>query len=164
MTRIGICSDTHGFFDKKILEHFNECDEIWHAGDIGNMAIIDQLQATGKIIRIVSGNIDDQLVRRTVPHFECFMVENFKVLLIHIAGPFGKYNLQVKELIQLNKPGILVCGHSHILKMAFDPKFGLLYINPGAAGLYGAQVVRTLIRFIINGSALEKMEIVEMHN
>ncbi|MEO6189009.1 MAG: metallophosphoesterase family protein, partial [Saprospiraceae bacterium] len=156
-----LISDTHSFIDQKIFDHLADCDEIWHAGDIGNFEIYDQLQAVHSL-KAVWGNIDDQLMRRTVPEFQFFELENFKILIIHIAGKFASYTPQVKDLIKELKPGILVCGHSHILKIAYDKVNQLLYLNPGASGISGFHKVRTLIKFDMDKGQITNMNIVEM--
>lgn len=161
MIRIGVLSDTHSFLDPKLFHYFAECDEIWHGGDIGDIEIIDRLQEF-KPSYFVYGNIDDQMVRRTVPEVQIIEREQHKILMIHIAGPFQSYNKKLKELIEFHKPTILVCGHSHILKVAYDHKFELLYLNPGACGNRGFHPKRTLLRFSIDGSQIKGMEVIEL--
>lgn len=138
MIKIGLLSDTHSYLDPKVFNYFESCDEIWHAGDIGSIQIVDQLKEFKKT-QIVFGNIDDHKIRTITKEHELFQAEDFKVLLIHIAGKFGSYNPKVRELIKIEKPGIIVCGHSHILKVAFDQLHQVLYINPGACGKSGFQ-------------------------
>lgn len=163
MKQIGILSDTHAYLQEKIPgEYFLHCDEIWHAGDIGTIDIIDKLHQTKIKNRIVWGNIDDQLIRRTVPEWQVFEIEEHKILLIHIAGKFESYTPQVRSLIKEHNPSILVCGHSHILKIAFDKKYNLLYLNPGACGLHGFQKVRTIVRFKMNGKEIKDLEVIEL--
>lgn len=161
MKKIGLLSDTHGFLDEKTLNHLRDCDEIWHAGDLGPGLIMEKLKKLCPL-RIVWGNIDDSILRKEIPEIEFFNCEGFEVLMIHIAGKFESYTPQVRELITKHKPKILVCGHSHILKIANDKKYNLLYLNPGAAGIYGFHKVRTLVRFDVENNNISNMRIVEM--
>lgn len=161
MTRIAILSDTHGYIDDKLFYYLESCDEVWHAGDIGDLDIVDRLKAKIKS-RIVYGNIDNHILRVSVPEVLVFNCESVKVLIIHIAGKMGSYSPEVRKLIAEHKPGILVCGHSHILRVGFDKKHQLLYINPGAYGVHGFHSVRTLIRFIIDGKDIKNMEVIEI--
>ncbi|MBK6546693.1 MAG: metallophosphoesterase family protein [Saprospiraceae bacterium] len=163
MIKIGLLSDTHSYLDPKVFNYFESCDEIWHAGDIGSIQIVDQLKEFKKT-QIVFGNIDDHKIRTITKEHELFQAEDFKVLLIHIAGKFGSYNPKVRELIKIEKPGIIVCGHSHILKVAFDQLHQVLYINPGACGKSGFQKVRTLMRFTIDKAEIKDMEVIELNN
>lgn len=160
MKKIGLISDTHSFLDTKVKQYFVDCDEVWHAGDIGDIAIIDELQAFKKS-RIVWGNIDDHRIRATVPEYVFFEIEKHQILIIHIAGKFGSYTPQVRALIKQYRPSILVCGHSHILKIAFDKQNNLLYLNPGAYGISGFHPIRTMLRFTIEDDKISNMEIIE---
>ncbi len=160
MKKIGLISDTHSFLDPKVFTHFSESDEIWHAGDIGDIKIIDELNSF-KPTKLIWGNIDDQLIRRSVPEIQIFEIESHKILMIHIAGKFGSYTPQTRELIAEHKPTVLVCGHSHILKIAFDKKHNLLYLNPGAYGISGFHQIRTMLRFTIDGKEIKNVEIIE---
>lgn len=161
MMNIGVLSDTHSFYDLKINQYFSQCDEIWHAGDIGDEHVLDQLESLN-ITKAVYGNIDSQAIRRRTKEHLFFNVEGKKVLLLHIAGKMGSYTPETRSLIELYKPDILVCGHSHILKVAFDKKFNLLYINPGAAGISGFHQIRTLLRFKINTTEISDMQVIEL--
>lgn len=161
MKTIGLLSDTHGMLDKRIFEHFAECDEIWHAGDIGSLEIINKLQAF-KPLRAVWGNIDGYDIRTQLPQHNRFMCENVKVWLTHIGGYPGKYDALVKPDLYRHPPKLFVCGHSHILKVQFDKTLDLLYINPGAAGKYGFHKVQTLIRFEIDGEKIQNLEVIEL--
>lgn len=161
MQRIGILSDTHSYLDERILAHFKDCDEIWHAGDIGNNEVTDTLEKHGKL-RAVFGNIDGGTLRTTFKEFETFQIEKVKVVMVHIAGPFKKYHPKVKEFISLHKPQLLVCGHSHILKVAFDDKHQLLYLNPGACGKNGFHKVRTIIKLDIDNDQLKDLKVIEL--
>lgn len=161
MIRIGVLSDTHGYLDSKIKKYFEQCDEVWHGGDIGSLEIIDQLNQFKKS-RIIFGNIDDHIIRATVKETELFQLEDQKILLTHIAGSFGSYNSKVKLIIQKEKPQVLVCGHSHFLKVAYDHKNQLLYINPGACGKIGFHLVRTVVRFTIESKEIKNLEVIEL--
>lgn len=159
--RIGVISDTHGYLDPKVFDHFKDCDEVWHAGDIGNLEISDKLNEKYKF-QAVYGNIDGHELRIQYPEFLFFKRNDVKVMMIHIGGKPPRYNQKVKKLIREYNPGILVCGHSHILKVEYDIQNKLLFMNPGAAGKHGFHKVRTLIRFSINGNKPEKMEVIEL--
>ncbi len=161
MMKIGIISDTHSYLDKQVLHYFKDVDEIWHAGDIGNLEVTNSL-AQVKKLRAVFGNIDNAEARKQYAKFEIFSIENCKILIIHIAGSFGKYNKETQDLIKEHQPNILVCGHSHILKVANDIKYKLLYINPGAAGIHGFHKVKTIIRFEIENGNPKNMELIEL--
>ena len=162
MTKVGILSDTHGYIDDRILHYFNDCDQIWHAGDVGTVDVIERLEATGKKIVGVYGNIDNQKIRTIFPEEQFFTVENKKVLLMHIAGYPGRYNKRAFHLIKRLQPDILVCGHSHILKIQYAKDLQLLHINPGAAGIKGFHKMRTIVRFVIDGNNIKNMEVIEL--
>jgi putative phosphoesterase len=159
--KIGLLSDTHGFLDDAVFKHFEQCDEIWHAGDFGDIRIIDQLAAF-KPFRGVYGNIDGNDIRRSCPEHLRFRSEDLDVWMTHIGGYPGKYAPQVRPEIFKNPPKLFICGHSHILKVQFDPKLGLLHLNPGAAGKQGWHKVRTLMRFDINADKIENLEVIEL--
>lgn len=161
MKRIGVISDTHGHLDQAILNYLSECDEVWHGGDWGTVDVSDRLCAFKKV-QGVWGNIDGRELRITYPEDNLFMCEGIKVLITHIAGYPGKYNSRVKKMIQTHKPGIVVCGHSHILKVIFDKEFNHLHMNPGAAGIKGFHQVRTLLRFTIDQSTPKDLEVIEL--
>ncbi|MEQ8520725.1 MAG: metallophosphoesterase family protein [Vicingaceae bacterium] len=161
MKRIGILSDTHSHLDKKVLGHLKNCDEIWHAGDIGSPEVIDKLCEISQV-RAVYGNIDGQNIRSFLPEIQLFEVEGSKVLMTHIAGYPGRYNSKVRNLIEEFKPDIVVCGHSHILKIIYDKKLSHLHINPGAAGISGFHRIRTMVRLSVDRGKLSDMEVVEM--
>ncbi len=161
MKRIGILSDTHGFFDEKIVRYFDDVDEIWHAGDIGTIAVTDKLSALKPLVAVY-GNIDGTDLRTSFPEYEILEREGCKILLIHIAGATGKYTPQTRKLIQQHKPDILVCGHSHIVKVVKDENFHLLYINPGAAGVHGFHKMKTILRFEIENGKPQNMQLIEL--
>lgn len=162
MERIGILSDTHGCWDDRFALHFADCDEVWHAGDIGDYAIIKQLQLLVPTVRAVSGNIDHGMVKRKRRELEIFQVEDVKVLLTHIGGYPGKWAKGMKNLLKEEGIGLMVDGHSHILKVIYDKELQLLHINPGAAGKYGWHKARTLVKLTIDGSDLRDCEIIEL--
>lgn len=161
MTRIGILSDTHNFLDEKIFDYFKNVDEIWHAGDIGTNAITDELRAF-KPLRAVYGNIDGATLRAEFQEDLVFTIDNCKILITHIAGAVGVYNQRVRDLLKKEQPAILVCGHSHIVKVMKDTKFNLLHINPGAAGIHGFHKVKTILRFEIENGKPQHMELIEL--
>lgn len=162
MRRIGILSDTHGSWDDRYAVHFRDCDEIWHAGDIGDYTIVERLQDISPIVRAVSGNIDHGMVRRKCRELEIFEVEGVKVLLTHIGGYPGKWGRGMKELLIKEGIGLMVDGHSHILKVVYDKELGILHINPGAAGQFGWHKVRTLVKLTIDGSDMRDCEVIEL--
>jgi uncharacterized protein len=160
--KIGILSDTHGDLDVKIFEYFKDVDEVWHAGDIGTIEVIDQLRAF-KPLRIVYGNIDDARIRQETTEFLRFTAGGKQVLMTHIAGKPGKYSRPLyEELKQNGAPDILVCGHSHILLVKMDQLYNMLWMNPGAFGFKGFHQVRTALRFEINGDRMENLEVIEV--
>ena len=161
MTKIGILSDTHGFSDEKMVEFFAPCDEIWHAGDIGDISVINKI-AENKEVRAVFGNIDDNMMRITFSEFLFFKCENVDVLLTHIGGyPKNYYGKAFAKILQ-HKPKIFVCGHSHILKVINDNNLNMLCINPGAAGIHGFHSRRTMLRFEIDGDKIQNMEVLDI--
>ncbi|MDE7420670.1 MAG: metallophosphatase family protein [Muribaculaceae bacterium] len=162
MKRIGILSDTHGCWDDRYAEHFKDCDEVWHAGDIGDYNIIERLQDVVPMVRAVSGNIDHGMVRRKCHELEIFYVEGVKVLLTHIGGYPGKWSKGMKKLLIENHIGLMVDGHSHILKVIYDKELQVLHINPGAAGIYGWHSVRTLVKLTIDGADMRDCEVIEL--
>lgn len=161
MKRIGLLSDTHAHWDERYIKYFEECDEIWHAGDIGSMEVALRLQEL-KPLRAVCGNIDGGEVRRTYPEKLRWECEGADVLMTHIGGYPGKYDPRIRQLIYTNPPKLFISGHSHILKVQYDKTLGLLHINPGAAGIYGWHQVRTLVRFTVEGGGFSDLEIIEI--
>jgi putative phosphoesterase len=169
LTRIGLISDTHGFLDPSVFEHFKNCDEIWHGGDFGTLKIAEQLIAifgqTGSgqaRFRGVYGNIDDNDIRSIYPEQLVFICEKVKVMMRHIGGYPPRYNPETKKEILIHKPQLFISGHSHILKIIYDDKLKCLHINPGAAGKHGWQKVRTLVRFAIDGKDIKDCEVIEL--
>jgi putative phosphoesterase len=158
---IGLLSDTHGYLDPKIFEHFKACDEVWHAGDFGTASVADTLEGF-KPLRAVFGNIDDKELQARFPEDLIFECDGVKILITHIGGAPPNYNPRTRKLLNDLKPTVLICGHSHILRVKKDPKFNLLYINPGAAGNQGFHSMRTMIRMIISKGKVEKMEVIEL--
>ena len=161
MTKIGLISDTHGYIDEKLLDFFKEVDEIWHAGDVGSISVIDNLQKR-KSVRAVYGNIDGQDIRINYPEHERFKIEDLNVWMTHIGGYPGRYDRRVKPEIFRNPPGLFISGHSHILKVMFDDKLNCLHINPGAYGKSGLHKVRTAVRFVIEKNDVKNLEILEI--
>lgn len=161
MLRIGLLSDTHGYWDEKYATYFNDCDEIWHAGDIGSDTLAAKL-ALLKPLRAVYGNIDGQAIRISYPKIAHFMAEEVKVMMTHIGGYPGRYNPEIRPELYATRPNLFIAGHSHILKVAFDKNLNCLYINPGAAGKSGFHQVRTLVRFVIDGANVRDLEVIEL--
>ncbi|WP_437920932.1 metallophosphoesterase family protein [Sphingobacterium sp. LRF_L2] len=161
MKKIGLLSDTHGYLDDAVFRYFESCDEVWHAGDFGTVEIIDTLKAF-KPFRGVWGNIDGKDVRLVCQEHERFLCEEVDVWMTHIGGYPGRYANEVKPEISRNPPKLFICGHSHILKVQFDPKLNLLHLNPGAAGKQGWHKVRTLMRFDIQDDRIENLEVIEL--
>ena len=160
MKRIGILSDTHGTFDEPLREFLREVDEVWHAGDIGSLEVADRIAAF-KPLRAVSGNIDDGITRRVYPLFQSFECEGVRVLMTHIGGYPRRYDPRAVQRIQALHPKLFVCGHSNILKVVYDPVYGMLTVNPGAAGVHGFHKVRTAVRLTIDGDQMRDMEVGE---
>jgi len=160
--KIGLLSDTHSYLDPKILSYFKDCDEIWHAGDIGDRAVIDEL---GKIkpLRAVFGNIDDQDMQVRYPEDLWFACGDLTVWMTHIGGAPPNYNPRIKKVFKERIPDIFICGHSHILRVKKDPNYkNLLYLNPGAAGNHGFHHIKTIVRFEVIGKEIKNMEVIEL--
>lgn len=162
MKRIGILSDTHSHWDDKYSLYFADCDEIWHAGDIGDADLLDRLEGIGPKLRAVSGNIDHGEVRRRCPELLIFDCEGVRVLLTHIGGYPGRWAPGMKRLLREEGVKLMVDGHSHLTKVMYDPELDLLHINPGAAGRQGWQKQRTLIRLTIDGADMRDCEVIEL--
>ena len=163
MTRIGLISDTHSYLDDAVFEHFATCDEVWHAGDFGDIKVANALKAF-KPLRGVYGNIDGQDIRTEYPEHLKFNCEKVKVWMTHIGGYPGKYNPKIREELFQEQPDLFICGHSHILKVIYDKKISSLHLNPGAAGKYGWHKVRTLLRFSISEEKILNLEVIELAN
>lgn len=159
--KILLLSDTHSYIDEKILKHVKNADEVWHAGDIGNLEVTEQIKNL-KPLRAVFGNIDGTEARKEFPLHQIFFCEQVKVLMTHIGGYPGKYANGIKSLLNKERPQIFISGHSHILKVQYDQSLQVLHLNPGAAGIYGHHQVRTMIRFEIEGKDIKNMEIIEL--
>lgn len=161
MKKIGIISDTHGYWDDRFARHFSDCDEIWHAGDIGSAEVADRLEAIAPL-RAVCGNIDGGELRRRFPVTLRFRCEQADVLLKHIGGYPGHYDRSIAAQLYADPPQLFVDGHSHILKVMYDKRLHCLHINPGAAGLQGWHRKRTLVRMVVDGTAFCDLEVIEL--
>jgi hypothetical protein len=161
MKRIGLLSDTHSYLDPAVFKHFQECDEIWHAGDIGEIEVLDKLNKF-KPTRAVYGNIDAAIIRKECPLHQRFMCEGVDVWITHIGGYPKRYSPPIKDAIKKNPPKLFISGHSHILKVMYDKDLGLLHMNPGAAGKHGFHQVKTLLRFTIDGKDIKDLEVIEL--
>ncbi|WP_250432876.1 metallophosphoesterase family protein [Hanstruepera flava] len=161
MKKILLLSDTHSYIDDAIFKHVNQADEVWHAGDIGNLKVTDSIKNL-KPLRAVYGNIDDEKARLEFPLDNRFMCEGVDVWITHIGGYPDKYNARIREKIEENPPQLFISGHSHILKVMPDKKLNLLHMNPGAVGKHGFHKVRTMLRFTIDGRKIENLEVIEL--
>lgn len=161
MTKVLLLSDTHSYIDERILAYAKKADEIWHAGDIGDLSVTDAL-AKIKPVRAVYGNIDNHVIQKEFPENNRFLCEEVDVWITHIGGYPNKYNVRVKEEIKANPPKLFICGHSHILKVMFDKKLDLLHMNPGACGKHGFHQVRTMLRFVIDKDRITDLEVIEL--
>lgn len=160
--KIGLLSDTHSYLDPKVLDYFKDCDEIWHAGDIGDRAVVDELEKI-KPLRAVFGNIDDQDMQVRYPEDLWFDCEGFTVWMTHIGGAPPNYNPRIKKIFKERTPDVFICGHSHILRVKKDPNYkNLLYLNPGAAGNHGFHHIKTIVRFEVIGKEIKNMEVIEL--
>jgi len=160
MTRIGLLSDTHGHLDDKMLGFLADVDEIWHAGDIGTLSLLNELRAF-KPIRAVYGNIDATEIRQECPEVSIFTIEKIKVVITHIGGYPKHYVQGIKQLFVKEKPQLFITGHSHILRVIYDKELECLHINPGAAGIQGFHKLRTMVRFTIDDANIKELEIWE---
>ena len=160
MIKILLLSDTHSYIDDDILKYVKQADEVWHAGDIGDLEVTDAIKKL-KPLRAVYGNIDDKDIRQEFPENKRFMCENVDVWITHIGGYPNAYNMLIREEIKRNPPKLFICGHSHILKVMPDKKLNLLHMNPGAAGKHGFHKERTMLRFTIDGSKIDNLEVIE---
>ena len=161
MKKILLLSDTHSFIDDQILKFVKQADEVWHAGDIGNISIMDKLNKISPA-KAVYGNIDNHLIRAEYPENLCFKIEGLKFWITHIGGKPYNYNKRTYSKLKDEKPDVFICGHSHICKVMMDKRLNTLYINPGAAGKVGFHNVRTLIRFNISSGSIKNLEVIEL--
>ena len=161
MTRIGLIADTHHYLDETIFEHFKNCDEVWHVGDFGSEELAKRIKEE-KSLKGVYGNIDGQDIRTQFPQQLVFMCEGVKVMMRHIGGYPPKYNPETKKELLIHRPQLFISGHSHILKIIYDDKLNCLHMNPGAAGKQGWHKVRTIIRFVIDGTEMKDAEVIEL--
>lgn len=162
MTRVGLIADTHSYWDDRYAVHFEECDEIWHAGDIGSVELARRFEGMGKVFRAVCGNCDGGELRRMYPSVLRFKCEEAEVLMKHIGGYPGRYDASIRGQLFIHPPQLFVSGHSHILKVLYDKTLHCLHINPGAAGLQGWHKVRTLVRFTVDGKDFKDLEVIEL--
>lgn len=160
MKKILLLSDTHSYIDDRILKHVKQADEVWHAGDIGNLEVTDKIKSL-KPLKAVYGNIDDTKARNEFPLHNRFMCEDVDVWITHIGGYPPKYNNRVREKLTSHPPDVFITGHSHILKVMPDKKLNLLHMNPGAVGKHGFHKVRTMLRFKIDGKQIKDLEVIE---
>lgn len=161
MKRIALISDTHSYLDPKIRKYLEEVDEIWHAGDIGSIEVLDELKRIKPTVAVY-GNIDGNGLRQELKEIELFECEDVNVAIMHIAGKPGNYYDKALKVINLYRPGLFICGHSHILLVKFDPVHKMLHMNPGACGNHGFHAVKTLLRFSITGASIHDLEIIEL--
>lgn len=161
MLRVALISDTHGYTDDPLLKAISEADEVWHAGDIGNIDTIRTIQRVKPVVAVF-GNIDGNDLRSELSEDVIMEREGLKILMTHIGGYPGKYASRARKLIEQNNPQIFVCGHSHILRVMHDERYNMLSLNPGAAGVQGFHIMKTILRFTLNKGKIEKMEAVEL--
>lgn len=161
MRRIGLISDTHSYFDASITKYFAEVDQIWHAGDIGTLDVMDQLEEIAPTVGVY-GNIDNHTVRAEYAKDLRFECEGVDVFMTHIGGYPGRYNKRVKAILEADPPQLYICGHSHILKVMRDKRLGFLHINPGAAGVHGFHRMKTLVRFTLEEGVIKDLDVVEL--
>lgn len=163
MRKILLISDTHSFLDEKLFKHIDEADEVWHAGDIGNIDVTDKLKKL-KSLKAVYGNIDGAELRKEFKKNLIFNCENVKVYITHICGQPTNYLKEVKDILELEKPKIFICGHSHILKVMYQKKYEVLHLNPGACGNHGFHQIKTALRFVIDNTEIKDLAIIEFGN
>jgi putative phosphoesterase len=163
LRKILLISDTHSFLDEKLFKHIDEADEVWHAGDIGNIELTDKLKKL-KPLQAVYGNIDGTEIRKEFKKNLIFNCENVKVYITHICGQPTNYLKEVKDILELEKPKIFICGHSHILKVMYQNKYEVLHLNPGACGNHGFHQIKTALRFVIDDTEIKDLAIIEFGN
>lgn len=161
MKKILLISDTHSHFDELLVKHINDADEVWHAGDIGEFAVINKIREL-KPVRAVYGNIDDAEIRKEFPKNLVFTCEEVKVYITHICGKPNSYLNEVKDIINQEKPRVFICGHSHILKVMYQPEYDMLHMNPGACGKHGFHQIKTALRFVIDGPEIKDLAVIEL--
>ena len=159
--RIGLISDTHGWLDPRVKDHFAQCDEIWHAGDIGSIEVLEELRSW-KPVRVVYGNIDGKQIRTICPEHERLSIDGMRIWMTHIGGRPPRYDRSVAAEIRSSPPDLFICGHSHICSVQFDERSKMLFMNPGAAGRHGWHHVRTILRFSIEDSKCKDLEVIEL--
>ena len=170
MTKIGLISDTHGYLDEAVFEHFKDCDEIWHAGDFGTIALVNEIRegllkkGNKAIIRGIFGNIDGKDIRSVYPENVVFNCEDVKIMMQHIGGYPGRYAPGIKKEIAQQKIKLFISGHSHILKIMYDESLECLHINPGAAGKQGWHQIRTIVKFVIDKDDIKDCAVIELGN
>lgn len=163
MKKILLISDTHSYLDKALLKHIEAADEVWHAGDIGSLAVTDEIKKL-KPLRAVYGNIDDADARKEFPKNLIFNCEDVKVVMTHICGQPTNYLKEVKDILLVEKPKLFICGHSHILKVMYQQQYDVLHMNPGACGIHGFHQVKTVLRFVIDKDEIKDLAIIELGN
>ena len=159
---IGLISDTHGIITDDVLKHLEDCDEVWHGGDVGDLVVLDQIKAVGVPFRAVYGNIDDTDMRQELPLNLEFEIGGLKVFMTHIGGYPPKYTGRVKKLLHKLKPDIYICGHSHICKVMRDQEIGTLHMNPGACGHKGFHSIRVMLKFEIEKGKVVNLRAIEL--
>lgn len=161
MKKILLISDTHSHLDELLVKHINDADEVWHAGDIGELVVINKIREL-KPVRAVYGNIDDAETRKEFPKNLVFTCEEVKVYITHICGKPNSYLKEVKDIIYQEKPKVFICGHSHILKVMYQPEYDMLHMNPGACGKHGFHQIKTALRFVIDGIEIKDLAVIEL--
>ncbi|TVP42836.1 MAG: metallophosphoesterase [Mongoliibacter sp.] len=161
MVKIALISDSHSYIDEATIKYLEDVDEIWHAGDIGDLGVIDALPS-GKSLRVIVGNIDDEKTQELYPETLIYDLAGMKILMTHIGGKPPRYAKGIKTLLKKEKPQLFVCGHSHICKVEYDKELNCLYMNPGAIGQHGFHVMRTLLLFEINSGKIQNLRVVEL--
>ncbi|MBL7935143.1 MAG: metallophosphoesterase family protein [Bacteroidia bacterium] len=161
MKHILLISDTHSHLDEAVIKHIEEADEVWHAGDIGNIELTDRIKKI-KPLRAVYGNIDDAILRKEFPKNLIFNCEEVKVFMTHICGQPTNYLKEVKDILLEEKPKLFICGHSHILKVMYQQQYDVLHMNPGACGIHGFHQIKTMLRFVIDKSEIKDLAIIEL--
>lgn len=160
--KIGLLSDTHGYLDPKIFDHFKDCDEVWHAGDIGEQNVASELESF-KPFKSVYGNIDNKGLQLKYPEDLFMKCEGLSIYMTHIGSVPPRYTPRTKKILTEHTPDIFICGHSHILRIRRDEGLNnMLYINPGAAGNHGFHAIKTIVRFDLLNKQIKNMEVIEL--